>query len=446
MKPGERASTSAAENFARLNPLAAREYLLTIAGTLQAIFSPGFKGDAQARASECIHMLPRIAQQLAPLQGKVALALDELRRTAPGEFAQTEGRALDALEANAAELLAQVQRIASAPSRQFDAGRLEAFVRSHPRSAPTTRLVSAKALQGGRSKQTVLVTLADQGPQLPAEMVLRQDWSRGVPRTTVVSEYEVLKALSSFDLKMPKPVLLETADDALGAPFMMMTRLQGKIEGNLFSPPKSERMALELGEQLGRLHSLRTDQFIQVPWITTRAFTHDQLRSELDEYRTQCAMLDTPSETINAIFRWLESTIGRVEGPLSMVHGDLGFHNFLVHDGGLAGILDWELAHLGSAAEDLGYCKGDVEQMTDWPRFLRAYRDAGGPALSEFLISFYSLWSGIHLYCMLLMARAGVTSGQVYDVEVAYCCVNATPVLVHRMSRQLRTILDQGSP
>jgi aminoglycoside phosphotransferase (APT) family kinase protein len=407
--------------LASMDPTAARAYLLSIASTLRATQRPDYRGDSAARINECILVLSHLALDLGPPQGPIT----------------------DAAET---ALYESVDKIAGSPQRSFDPARFERYLRTHPAGGAATRIVASKLLQGGRSKQTVLVSLENQGPSWPNEMVIRQDWGKGVPNISVVFEYYVVEALRRTGIKAPETLFLEISAEPMGAPFMAVTRLNGCARGNLFSPPASERMALQLAQQLGVLHSMPIGAFAAVPDLPTRAYTHLQMRAELEEYRRQYAAFDRPNPTIDAIFAWLSAGSEKISGPQSLVHGDLGFHNYLVAGDDLTGILDWELAHLGSPAEDLGYCRGDIEQMTTWTKFIQTYRAAGGPDIDARVLDFYTLWSGLHLYCLLLQARAGIVSGQLHDIEVIYCCVNLTPVLLRRMARQLREATRRASP
>jgi hypothetical protein len=82
--------------------------------------------------------------------------------------------------------------------------------------------------------------------------------------------------------------------------------------------------------------------------------------------------------------------------------------------------------------------------MTTWPRFMEVYRQAGGPALSTFLVDFYTLFSSVWLYQLLMKANAGICGGMLHDMEVTYVCAHSTPRLLARMSRELRAILAKG--
>lgn len=427
---------SQTEDLLKLDPAVAREYLLAAAASLKTITAPGYAGDIGTRSNECVLMLLRIAQQL----GAPAASVKQALATADsGSALADEATVIDAAESDLSALLASLDTD-QARKEDFDNARCEAYLRQHDLGAASLKVASSKQLQGGRSKQTVLATLQDQGEAMPAEIVIRQDWNSSVTGTSVVSEFEVLRSLADTGLKVPRPLLLEPAPEALGGPFIIVHRLPGRGEGNIFFPPKSEVLAEDVAEQLGRLHALAAAQFENLAGIKTVAFTHEQLRADLEGYRKLYQQLDKPSQTIGGIIDWLSAHIDQVEGPRTLVHGDIGFHNLLVNQGRLTGVLDWELAHLGHPAEDLGYCKGDVEQMTSWSHFMQAYRSAGGPEISDFMVDFFTLWGGLRLYALLLQARAAIRAALLRDPEVAYVSIHMMPVLFARLSSQFIAI------
>jgi aminoglycoside phosphotransferase (APT) family kinase protein len=70
-------------------------------------------------------------------------------------------------------------------------------------------------------------------------------------------------------------------------------------------------------------------------------------------------------------------------GSSAFVHGDAGPYNMLVENDRLTALLDWEFAHLGDPAEDLGIARCYAEDFMDWGEFMRVYIAAGGQAIPE---------------------------------------------------------------
>ncbi|MGV0715558.1 phosphotransferase family protein [Mycolicibacterium sp. XJ662] len=437
---------TAPRHITSVDDQAARAYLLNVADTLGRAIIPALDGAALSRANDCKTILARLAVRLtAPNDGarQSLQALAELDSLLGRDAVEADGAVLDAEEAVATKVRGSVATSDNGGQRNFDRDGLERFLRADSMGGEATAIVEAQPLAGGRSKQTVL--LRQKGAAaLPEYFVLRQDWANSVVGTSVTPEFEVLRRVHAAGLRVPEPFLLEASDEALGAPFLLVGRIDGHIEGDVFDPPPSEALALQFAEQLGRQHALGDGPFDGLHGIVERSFTPDQLRGELETFEATIAQLGEPNATVAAALDWTRRHIDDVVGPRVLVHGDLGFHNFLVHDGSLSAVLDWELAHLGHPAEDLGYVQGWARKMLPWEQFVTAYHHAGGPQSSQVALDFYTLWASLRLYSMLLQARAAIVSGALIDCEVTLCVVDYVPKLLHRTSVALREILARS--
>lgn len=394
---------------------AIRAYLLNVAETIQHVLLPDLSERTQARARDCLHTVARIAAHL------------ESSSSEDFESADTE----------AMRLIGRITSSSAPAGRSFDQAQLETFLRQHPLGGSGVRILSARQLPGGRSKQTILVT-QEGAKNLPRDLVVRQDWAGSVAGSAVYSEFEVLKRLHQAGIRVPEPLLLENSSAALGAPFIVVTRLPGKVVGDLFTPPPSVGPVMELAEQIGRVHALPAADFAGLPGIVERNFSHPQLRASLASFRGVIGKLDVPAlPLVHRALAWLEANVDRVSGPRTLVHGDLGFHNNLCENDHLSAILDWELTHIGSPALDLGYLKSAVEEALPWPQFMARYRAGGGPEIDPFVIDWYSLFTSVWFHHMVLQARAGLISGAVHDMEIAFVCSHFGPAVLARISRKL---------
>lgn len=422
-------------NIHSIDAASLRAYLINVADTLRNAVAPDLQGKALARANECITVVTRLAARVTAPNAAAVAALAQ-----PGSGVDSEGLSLDAEEAEYHAIAASLVPSESGAQRRFDPARLQSWLRASPIGSPELAITGSTVLQGGRSKLTVLVSQSG-GTQLPPRFVVRQDWASSVTGTSVVQEFEILKCVHAAGIRVPQPLLLEAGNEALGGPFLLVGAIAGSGTGDLFDPPASENLALAVAEQLGHLHALGDAPFAGLPGVAERGYSTAQLRVELASYRGTIAQFGEPCVTVDLALDWIEQRIERVRGPRTLVHGDLGFHNFLVDGEELTALLDWELAHLGHPAEDLGYARAWVGKMMPWEQFLSAYHAAGGPDSGSFAIDFYTLWGGVRLYALLLQARAAIVGGFLRDCEIALCCAHLIPVLLHRMSRELRTIL-----
>ena len=89
-------------------------------------------------------------------------------------------------------------------------------------------------------------------------------------------------------------------------------------------------------------------------------------------------------------------------GPRVAVHGDYRMGNFLVGPDGLRGVLDWELAHTGDPAEDVGWLcapawrfggSGEVGGFGSLPDLLAAYSAAGGEAMTPARVHWWQVYA-----------------------------------------------------
>jgi aminoglycoside phosphotransferase (APT) family kinase protein len=421
------------ESILRISPELASAYVRNTADALARLL-PEMEGNARASVEECARTLFRTALHLDPAAHGVTATITDLK---------SEAAALAGMEAAASSLLGAL--VAADPGevvggRGFDRAALSAYLRAHPLGGDNTRIIEARLLAGGRSKQTVLLQI-EGARDLPADIVVRRDWASSVTGTSVVSEYELLRVVHQQGIKVPQPLLLETSPNALGSPFIVMRRVAGQALGDPFTPPPSAGPVLDLARELGKLHSLDAGLFAGMQGVVEENITRQQLHEKLTAYAQVIASFATPSVSIDAALAWLHDHLDQVECHKTLVHADLSFHNLLCDGDSLGSILDWELAHIGNPALDLGYLRSVVTQKVEWETFLDAYRQAGGPSIPASTIDFYTLFASIWLYQLLLQARAAIASGQVADMEIAHVCAHFIPALLARVSRELELVV-----
>jgi aminoglycoside phosphotransferase (APT) family kinase protein len=81
--------------------------------------------------------------------------------------------------------------------------------------------------------------------------------------------------------------------------------------------------------------------------------------------------------------RWLSQREPAPGGPLTVLHGDFRIGNVLVTPEGLAGVLDWEFAHVGDPLDDLAW-----PLVRDW-RFENDSLHVGGVgSLDDYLAAY----------------------------------------------------------
>jgi len=168
--------------------------------------------------------------------------------------------------------------------------------------------------------------------------------------------WAALRALSSSDLPVPRPLYLETTGALIGVPVLVMTRVPG--EPSL--PPTNRAMWIgELAAGLSRIHAFD---------VASLPPTFRRGESPVD-HAARVARRFAPDllgplgvEVAAALLR----VAPRVElAAPTLVHGDYWFGNTLWRDGDgsdprLSAILDWSAARIGDPAFDLASIRMDL--------------------------------------------------------------------------------------
>lgn len=259
-------------------------------------------------------------------------------------------------------------------------------------------------ISGGFGKQTTI--FAAEGRELSGEYVIRRDIGENAGLDTschlIHREYPVIRA--AFDRGFPAPdaLWLDTEHKLLpGGHFIVMRRAPGKVAGNFFGAQSAipEDLADILADKMAQLHAIEplrelgdlTDTIRTETWdLPMRDCVERYIRNWYDFYLRE---QHTPSPALVALYGWLFDNIPDSPGTPRLIHGDIGFHNFLIEDGKMTALVDWEFAHIGDPAEELGYVNVTVGQSLDWDRFMARYQAAGGQYVSPKTLRFYGVWA-----------------------------------------------------
>jgi len=111
-----------------------------------------------------------------------------------------------------------------------------------------------------------------------------------------------------------------------------------------------------------------------------------------------------------------------------VVHGDFRLGNWMVGPAGLVGVLDWELAHVGDPAEDLGWmCVRSWRFGAPLPvagvgtreELLAAYAAAGGAAVDADVLRWWEAYGTLRWGVICVQQAAAHLTGAVRSVELA---------------------------
>jgi aminoglycoside phosphotransferase (APT) family kinase protein len=255
--------------------------------------------------------------------------------------------------------------------------------------ARSVRITAADLLTGGAVQDNWhLVVEVDGGAHAG-----RRDW---VMRTDAASqlgisldrasEHAVIAAANTAGVRVAAPIAHASDAALIGKPFMVQAKVYGSANARrLVRDPRlaeyGPELARELGRQLATIHRIRTPRselaMLPLPLLPPGRAEVARLRPALDR-------ASEPRPALEYALCWLDANAPAAPRELSLVHGDFRTGNYMVDDGRLTGILDWEFAHWGDPREDLGwFCA----------RCWRAGNDtltAGGIALRADLLAGYN--------------------------------------------------------
>jgi aminoglycoside phosphotransferase (APT) family kinase protein len=262
-----------------------------------------------------------------------------------------------------------------------------ALSRALARRSPGARgVASLRRLAAGATQETWSFD-ADLGGALEPLILRRtaQGMERGRSdiRLAVELEAQVLQAARAGGVPAPSVRFVLDAQDGLGQGFVM-ERIEGetvprKILRDAAYAGAREKLARQCGEALARIHALDPRSLPGLP--------HARVRDQLERQRRSLDEAPSPQPVLELALRWLAQRAPDDVAP-RVVHGDYRNGNLIVGPEGLRAVLDWEIAHRGDPAEDLGWFCSNV-----W-RFGETDQRAGGFGTLEQLLEGYAAGGG----------------------------------------------------
>ncbi|MYN13598.1 phosphotransferase [Pusillimonas sp. TS35] len=299
--------------------------------------------------------------------------------------------------------------------------------------ARAARVRDFAQLSGGAIQSNYALTLECEGGEYPGclEVVVRSDAPSKVDASmTRAQEFAVLQAAYEAGVTVPKP--LWACDDAslIGAPFCVMARVRGVASGRTLvrggvAPEQAAALVRQLGQELARLHRVLPPQprlaFLPLPDAPPALSRITALRRALD-------VLPDPHPVLEYALNWLEDN---APGPTPRVlcHGDFRTGNYMVDNGRVTGILDWEFAAWSDPYEDLGWlCArswrfggfdkevGGIGHKQD---LFGAYEQAGGRKVDPRCILYWEVMGMARWAVIALQQAQRHISGEQSSLELA---------------------------
>lgn len=239
--------------------------------------------------------------------------------------------------------------------RGLDATDLRTEVRLHTEGGYSNEILFVTATYG-LGHETVTERLVVRRP--PAGPAL-------FPTYDLAREVAVQRAVAANGVPVPDPIVHERDPAWLGGPFLVMPRIDGHDPGEL---PVANGWITAAGvEQQRALHERFFDVLARIhttPWegreiASTRRGAGGSLTDELDRWDELVAWAfdGAPPAALTDVFAWCRRNRPVDEPPAGVLWGDVRLGNVIVDDDFTpVAVLDWEMASIGPAELDLGWC------------------------------------------------------------------------------------------
>ncbi len=282
------------------------------------------------------------------------------------------------------------------------------------------RVVRVRRLSGGASRVTFAFDLEHpRGAARP--LVLQRTRRAGVrPGEDVEMEATLLRVARTAGV--PVPVVVAAGRSAgLPAGWLVVERLEGEtIPRRILRDDAFARVRPALNGQVARaLAAIHSIDLESVPGLP-----------EADPLGNPLELLDGLRQSRPVLelgVRWQARSRPPPGDPV-VLHGDFRMGNLLVGTGGLRGVLDWELAHAGDPAEDIGWLcarawrfggPGRVGGFGDLDGFLSAYEHACGRVVDPDRVRWWEAYAAIKWAVICLIQASAHLSGATRSVELA---------------------------
>ncbi|MEH6636307.1 MAG: phosphotransferase family protein [Halioglobus sp.] len=239
------------------------------------------------------------------------------------------------------------------------------------------------------------------------------------------TEVLLLRLAAAHAVSVPTVVLVLEPQHGLGVGYIMSRERGEALPFRILAEPgyaaARQQLARQCGEVLGHIHQIPLAEVPPGLRDLSPQEDLDRLQGLLDKYGNA-----SPVHQLG--LNWLRQNMPNT-GRRTLVHGDFRNGNLLVDERGLVAVLDWELAHLGDPAEDLGYLCGNVWRFGhsekpvggfgEYQELLDGYRSVTGYAPDLKVIRYWEVYCALSWGLVCLTMIEMYRSGQDQSLERA---------------------------
>jgi len=282
------------------------------------------------------------------------------------------------------------------------------------------RVDGVRPLAGGASRMSFTASVAGERCVVQVE--------RGDTGRDMLEEFALLRYLHDQGLPVARPIAAGRID---GRAVMVTEHVAGETLGRRVVRGLTSDATESEGQGSARRRAF-VGQFAAAaaaihrvdPAIVTGATSMPE--GQLAGYSTARAALAPDRPVLALAERWLVDNPPAIH-PAVICHGDLRVGNLVVDGGELKAVLDWELAHVGHPAEDLGWAcvrawrfggSGPALGCSTREELLEAYEAAGGARIDPQTLVHHEVLGTWKWALMCLMQADAYLSGVAEDLEL----------------------------
>jgi aminoglycoside phosphotransferase (APT) family kinase protein len=190
------------------------------------------------------------------------------------------------------------------------------------------------------------------------------------PTYDLQGQFDVIRAVAALTkVPVPRPWWCEPSTDLLGAPFFVMSRIDGVVPPDVMPYPFGDNWLYDAGidnqrklqestvAAIAALHDV-PDAVERLPFLEKDKPGETHLRRHVANTRAWYDMVareGAPSALVERAFSWLDDNWPKHESPPVLSWGDSRIGNVLYQDFEPAALLDWEMAGLGPRELDVAW-------------------------------------------------------------------------------------------
>lgn len=296
--------------------------------------------------------------------------------------------------------------------------------------ARNARIGKIWRLPGGAVKQSWAIDTEIEGGPMAGEhtLVLRAPGPSGLPSSIPLDqEFAIHRSAWQAGIPVPEPLWFGAEGLVMAPPFYLMHQCAGTAEperilgydaANIDHPS----LALKLAASLAGIHTMRPSA------VPRPALADDPALRFIQTCRDQLDQRPTAHPVLEWGLRYLERN--RPQLPLwAFCHRDFRTGNYLVDEGGLVAILDWEFAGWSDPHEDIGWFCAKCWRfgapgraaggLASHAVFFTGYEQAGGLPIDPDRVEFWEIAAHIRWAIIALQQSDRHASGAEPRLEFA---------------------------